>query len=137
MSLIPHEPMGLLRDFNRWFEAPSVFNGRDTWSPAVDIREENNELVVVADVPGVDPKNIQVTTSNGMLTIKGERSSEKEVKEKNYQRLERSYGSFLRSFTLPPEADTDHIKAKTKDGVLEIHIPKTAKAPEKRIAVEC
>lgn len=147
MSLVRYEPMNLLeqfsREFNRLFDPRSSLLSRDVsdvvgsqWSPAVDIREEANALVVLADVPGVEPDKIEVTAANGMLTLKGERSGEKEVKEKDYRRVERSYGSFYRSFTLPEYADAEHITAKTKDGVLEIRIPKTTKSAAKRITVE-
>lgn len=147
MSLVRYEPANLLdqfqRELTRFFEPRTGLLSREfgetlgaQWAPAVDIREEANALVLLADVPGVEPNKIEVTAANGMLTLKGERSSEKEIKEKDYRRVERSYGSFYRSFSLPEYADTEHITAKTKDGVLEVRIPKTAKSSAKRISVE-
>lgn len=147
MSLVRYEPLNLFeqlqQNLNRVFdtrtgltsrEPAEIFGGQ--WMPAVDIREEPNALVLLADVPGVEPNKIEVTAANGTLTLKGERSSEKEIKEKDYKRVERSYGSFYRSFSLPEYADTEHITAKTRDGVLEIRIPKTTKSSAKRISVE-
>jgi HSP20 family protein len=106
------------------------------WSPSVDIKEEDDKYVFVADIPGVDPKNIEVTAENGTLTIKGEREEEKKEEKKNYKRVERSWGSFYRRFSLPDNVNTDKIEAKSKNGVLELSIPKTEKVKPKKIAVK-
>lgn len=147
MSLTRYEPFNMLQQFqkemNRLFDNKlELFNTQSgelmnsQWTPAVDVHEEANALVVTADVPGVEPNKIEVTTANGVLTLKGERNTEKETKEKDYRRVERSYGRFFRAFSLPDNVDVEHITAKTRDGVLEIRIPKTEKSPVKRIAVE-
>ncbi len=115
-------------------EASTLKTGQ--WLPAVDIKEEENRYLIHADIPGVDPKDIEITADSGVLTIKGERSVEKEDKQEGYTRRERSYGSFYRSFTLPDNADTDHIEAKGKDGVLEIALPKAKAKLAKRSTVK-
>src|SRR6185312_14078953 len=96
--------------------APSV-----SWIPRVDIYEEAGRFVVLADVPGVEPKDIDITADKGVLTIRGERRSEKKESDKNgYERVERTSGSFLRRFTLPETANTESITAKQTNGVLEV-----------------
>ena len=106
------------------------------WIPAVDIKEEGERFVICADVPGVDPKNIDVTMESGMLTIKGERKLEtKEEGDNGYRRVERLYGSFYRRFSLPDTADAEKISAKGKNGVLEVVIPKKETVQPKRITV--
>lgn len=106
------------------------------WAPAVDIKEESDKYVIHADIPGVKPEDIEVSMENGVLTIKGERESEKKEEREGYKRVERAYGSFMRRFTLPDSADADKINAKSVDGVLEVTIPKQEKQQPKRIAVE-
>ena len=106
------------------------------WMPAVDIKEEDEHFVISADVPGVDPENIEVTMENGVLTIQGERKLEtQEEGEKGYRRVERLHGSFYRRFSLPDTADPEKISAKGKNGVLEVVIPKKATVQPKRIKV--
>ena len=107
-----------------------------SWQPAVDIKEEENCFLIVADVPGVDPKDIEITMENGMLTVKGERHSEIEDSNKNYKRTERTRGAFYRRFSLPDTADGEHIEAKGSNGVLEITIPKHEKVQPRRIEVK-
>lgn len=107
-----------------------------TWSPSVDIKEEDDKYVFVADIPGVDPKKIEVTAENGTLTIKGEREEEKKEERKNYKRVERSWGSFYRRFSLPDNVNTDKIEAKSKNGVLELSIPKTEAVKPKKITIK-
>jgi len=121
--------LSLFRD-----EETDVVTGN--WSPSVDIREEDNQYVFVADVPGVDPKDIEVTAVNGTLMIRGERQEEKKEEKKNYKRVERSWGSFYRRFNLPDDADPDQIDAKSKNGVLEISIPRVEAAKPKKIPVK-
>src|SRR5580658_4475580 len=94
------------------------------WSPAVDIVETENELVLKADVPGVELKDIDIQLENGTLTVKGERKLEKEEKNKGFHRMERSYGSFVRIFTVPDTVDAEHVKAAYEAGVLTITFPR-------------
>jgi HSP20 family protein len=105
------------------------------WRPAVDIREEQDRFVILADLPGVDPEEIEVTMENGVLTLKGERSSEKTEEHEGYKRVERARGTFFRRFSLPDTADADRIEAKSKNGVLEIALPKKEQVKPKRITV--
>ena len=106
------------------------------WTPAVDIREDSEQFVITADVPGVAPDDIEVTMENGVLTIKGERALGTETDGDNgYRRVERAYGSFYRRFTLPDTADAESISASGKHGVLEVVIPKRAALQPKRISV--
>ena len=111
--------------------SPSV-----SWVPRVDIHEEKDRFVVLADVPGVDPKDIDITAENGVLTVRGERRSEKRETENGYERVERVSGAFLRRFTLPEGANTESIKAKQTNGVLEVTIPKTPAIQPRRISID-
>ena len=106
------------------------------WTPQVDIKEDEEEFTVLADVPGVDPKDVDVTLHNSVLTIKGERSSDTESESNKFKRQERIRGSFFRQFTLPTSTDETAIRAKAVNGVLEIVIPKSAKPTPVSIAVE-
>jgi HSP20 family protein len=107
------------------------------WMPRVDIREEDKRFVILADIPGVDPKNIEVHMDRGILSIKGERSAEHKDKDEKgrFTRIERSHGMFYRRFALPDSADPDTISAQGKHGVLEIVIPKRPETTPRRIAV--
>src|SRR5580704_14264616 len=111
--------------------SPSV-----SWVPRVDIHEEKDRFVVLADVPGVDPKDIDITAENGVLTVRGERRSEKRETENGYERVERVSGTFLRRFTLPEGANTDSITAKQTNGVLEVTIPKQPQVQPRRISID-
>jgi len=111
-----------------------VFGGH--WAPMVDIYEDDHEFVVKADLPGLEIKDIDLQIQENILTLKGERRMEKEVEKDRYHRIERSYGSFQRSFTLPNIVDQEKVKARFKDGVLEIRIPKLERAKPKQIQVE-
>jgi HSP20 family protein len=106
------------------------------WSPAVEITEDDKEWLVKADLPEVKKEDVKVTVENGVLTITGERKLEKEEKNKKYHRIERSYGNFLRSFTLPDAADASKLSAEFKDGVLKVHLPKGEKAKPKAVEVK-
>jgi HSP20 family protein len=101
----------------------------------VDISETENEFLINADVPGVDKENVKVSVENGVLTIQGERKTEKEEKGKKFHRVERFTGSFVRRFTVPDNVDPDGIKAVFKDGTLVLHLPKTEKARPKAIDI--
>jgi HSP20 family protein len=116
-------------------------NGRENitladWSPLADITEDDHEYLITAELPDVKKEDVKVSVENGMLTITGERKFEKEEKRKKHHRIERSYGSFFRSFALPNDADADKIKAKFKNGVLMMHLPKNEKAKPKQIDVQ-
>jgi HSP20 family protein len=105
-------------------------------TPSLDVFEEKDELIVKADLPGMNKDEIEVTVTGSVVTIKGEKKKEEEVKEKDYYRRERSYGSFVRSVELPSEVKSDQIKANFKDGVLEIRLPKTEEAKRKSVTVK-
>jgi HSP20 family protein len=106
------------------------------WAPTVDIKEDKDRFVLYADVPGVDPKDIEITMDNGVLTIKGERTLETEEERQGYKRMERARGTFYRRFSLPDSADPEHISARGRNGVLEVSIPKHEKLQPRKIAVE-
>ena len=105
------------------------------WKPVVDIYDNEDKFVINAELPGVDKKDIVIDVKDRLLTLKGERSSEKEVKEDKYHRRERAYGSFERVFTLPAEIDPDQIKADFKNGILKIDIPKQEEQKPRQITV--
>ncbi|HEU4780720.1 MAG TPA: Hsp20/alpha crystallin family protein, partial [Steroidobacteraceae bacterium] len=107
-----------------------------SWTPAVDVHEEAQRFIVSADLPGVKPADIEVTADKGVLTLRGERQVEQRGVEGHYSRVERLSGKFVRTFTLPDNVQTDAIKAQFKDGVLELTIPKIAKAEPRRIEIQ-
>jgi HSP20 family protein len=106
------------------------------WSPLVDISEDEKEYLVKAELPEVKKEDVKLTVQDNVLSISGERKSEKEEKGKRYHRVERAYGSFLRSFTLPDDADGTKVVAEYKDGLLMVHVPKSEKAKPKSIEVK-
>ena len=106
-----------------------------SWAPSVDIFEHEGNLVLKAELPGVDPKDVDVRVENNVLTLRGERKFETEVKKEKYHRVERAYGTFSRSFTLPNVVDTEKIKAEYKDGVLQVTLPQREEAKPKQIQV--
>ncbi len=146
MTLVRYEPWNVLqqlqREMNTLFENRLPGEGENSnvatsdWAPAVDIKEEDDRFLVQADIPGVDPKDIEVNMENGILSIKGERKSEHTEEKEGYKRIERVYGTFHRRFTLPESADPDGITAKSKHGTLEIVIPKRESVQPRRISVE-
>jgi HSP20 family protein len=116
-------------------------NGREEitladWSPLADITEDDKEYTIKTELPEVPPESVKVTVENGVLTISGERKFEKEEKGKTYHRVERAYGTFVRAFTLPDDAEADNIRAEFKDGMLTVHLPKSEKAKPKQIEVQ-
>ncbi len=125
----------LNRLFNEAFERSPEDSNLTTWAPAVDIYETEQELVVKADLPDIKPEDLDIRVENNNLTIRGERKFEKKVKEDNYLRVERSYGSFSRSFSLANTVNTEAIKAEYKNGVLTLTIPKREEAKPKQIKV--
>lgn len=124
--------------FNHWpnydadDDSTNVFS---TWMPSIDIKDEEERYVLTADVPGVNAKEIDITMENGVLTIQGERKTRMDDESKHYRRSERIQGKFYRRFSLPDTIDGEGIQAKSKDGVLEVIIPKQDKAKPKRITV--
>ena len=142
MTIVRYEPWTLLSRFQRQFERALGETPEDAPSPSVswithvDIREEAERFVVVADLPGVEAKDINVTAEKGVLTVRGERRSQKQSSGDGYERVERASGTFLRRFTLPESADAEAIKASHVNGVLEISIPKRPQEQPRRIAVQ-
>ena len=137
----PFRGLSTLQDqMNRLF-ADTLFRGRSdesaltTWAPAVDICETENALVVKADLPDVNETDLDIQVENNILTIRGERKFERDVKEDNYLRVERAYGSFSRSFSLGNTVNTEAIKAEYRDGVLTLTIPKREEAKPKQVKV--
>jgi HSP20 family protein len=129
---------GLESQVNRMFTelfSRSQESNLTAWAPAVDIFENEHELVVKADLPDVKPEELDIRVENNILTIRGERKFEKKVDEKNYLRVERSYGSFARTFSLANTVNSEAIKADYKDGVLTLTIPKREEAKPKQIKV--
>jgi HSP20 family protein len=106
------------------------------WAPPVDIYETNDSIVLKAELPGIAKEDIVLEVKDNTLTLKGEKRIESEIKEENYHRVERSYGTFQRAFTLPGTVQQDRVKAKFKDGVLEIMLPKVEQAKPKQIKVD-
>jgi HSP20 family protein len=141
MSLSHYDPLATFPTSLRVFEdaVARMFNeprGSRPWSPAVDIVETDNNLVIKADLPEVKLEDIEVRVENGTLTLKGERKFEKEEKTKGVHRIERSYGSFIRSFSLPDSFDTNNVNAEYKNGVLTITMPKKEAAKPRQVKVE-
>jgi len=146
MAIVRWEPFRDLvtaqRDFDRLFRDAfsSQFGETElstrSWAPPVDIYETEEAIVLKAELPGVDPKDVEVRVEDNTLYLKGERKFEKEVKEQNYHRVERSYGSFARSFSLPNSISTDKVKAEFKDGLLTLTMPKREEAKPKTIKID-
>ncbi len=146
MTLVRWDPFRELEDMserlNRVFARPALrTTGKETltvvdWIPMVDISETEGEYLIKAELPEVKKEDVKVTVEDGVLTLQGERRQEKEEKGKKYHRVERSYGSFIRSFTLPESVDEGGVKAEYKDGVLNLHLPKTEKVKPKAIDVK-
>lgn len=107
------------------------------WLPSVDVKEEVERFIISADIPGVDPKDIEVTMEKGMLTIKGSRKHEAAESKEGYKRIETKYGSFMRRFNLPESADPEGITAHGSNGVLTVSIPKVVGVKARKIAVDC
>jgi HSP20 family protein len=149
MAIVRWEPFrnlsGLQERMNRLFD--ESFRGLNrsegdddwalggAWAPAVDIYEQEGHIVLKAELPGLDPQNVDIRLENNVLTLRGERKIDNEVKRENYHRVERAYGSFTRSFTLPSVVDQEHIKADYKDGVLKVTLPKRDEAKPKQISI--
>jgi HSP20 family protein len=141
MSLVRWEPfrdlLSLQERLNRAFEA-SRQSGEEqlgTWAPAVDIYETEKEIVLKADLPGIALADVDIRLDNNVLTVRGERRFEKEVKDDNYHRVERAYGNFVRTFTLPNTVNAEQIEGAYENGVLKITMPKREEARPKQIKV--
>ena len=139
----PSDLFGIQREMNRMFDG--FFRGSITrtkimqspaWTPAVDIAEHDDEYFVKVELPGVNKDDVKITLENNILTIRGEKKQEKETKKENYHRVERSYGSFQRSFTLPTTVKATKSMQSYKDGVLQISLPKAEEAKPKQIEVK-
>jgi HSP20 family protein len=134
LSLIPEMDM-----FDRFFNdlpVPSFFGEERVVVPAFDISETEKEYVISGEIPGMDAKDIDISLSDGRLTVKGEKKHEKEEKNENYHRVERHYGSFERSFRIPERVKTDELDATYKDGILKLTLPKAEVSEVKKIEVK-
>jgi len=141
MTVVRYEPWSLVnrfqRDIDRLFAAPQTTAADSgAWLPPVDIHEENGQFLLHVDLPGVDPKAVEITCDAGVLTIRGQRAELRREARDGYRRIERITGEFQRRFSLPESADVQNIKAKAINGVLEVAIPKLAQVQPQRIAVE-
>lgn len=148
MSSHPYDPLNLLNqlqgDLNKLFESRLGHLGGSNesavatsdWIPAVDIREEPQSYVILADIPGVDPAQIEITMENGVLSIRGERRLEGAAERASYRRVERVRGSFYRRFSMPDNAAAEQIQARGRNGVLEITVPKQERAQRRTIKVD-
>jgi len=138
----PYREFSTLQDrLNRLFNASFNSEGRDeslttsSFAPAVDVYEDEHDITLKIEVPGIDEKDIDVRIENNTLTVHGERKIEKEEKEENYRRIERQYGSFTRTFTLPSTVETESVSANYEKGVLKVQLAKKAEAKPKQIRV--
>ena len=147
MALVQWDPFRELEEafnrLNRMLAHPAshAANNKEAmivadWTPSVDISETAGEYLIKAEIPDVKKEDVKVTLEDGVLTIQGHRQLEKEDKGTKYHRVERSYGSFVRTFSLPAIAEPGHVKAEFKDGVLNLHLPKSEKARPKTIEVK-
>jgi HSP20 family protein len=135
--------LSLQERMNKLFEESLLQTGKERqdisiagWSPAMDVMESDEEIVLKAELPGIELKDVEVLIKDNILTLRGERKFEKEEEKENYHRIERSYGAFQRSFTLPSTVEQEKVKAKMKDGVLEVRLPKAKGEKSKKIEIE-
>jgi HSP20 family protein len=124
------------RSMRPWWPARWLRGDGEITAPVVDVYEEKDEVVVKAELPGLDKKDIEVNISDSELILKGEKKKEEKIDEENYYKCERSYGAFLRSVELPTDVQADKVKASFKNGILEIRLPKTEEAKTKEIKVK-
>lgn len=147
MAIVRFEPfrdlLSLQERMNRMFDESYRQRGGEedwavggSWAPVVDIFERDGNIVLKAELPGMDPKDAQIHIENNVLTLRGERKLDREVKKESYHRVERSYGAFSRSFHLPTTVDVNNVKADYKDGVLNVVLPKRDEARPKQITIE-
>ncbi len=145
MAIIRWDPfrdlITLREKMNRLFEDTFTSRGEErdmvssTWTPSVDIYETENALILTAEIPGIDENDIEIKIEDSTLTLKGERKFEKETKEENFHRIERAYGSFYRSFSLPHYIDQDKIEAEHENGILKITMPKKGELKQRKVKV--
>src|SRR6202022_2258218 len=141
MTVVRYEPWALVsrlqKDIDRLFGAPlTTAADSGAWLPPVDIHEEAGQFALHVDLPGVDPKAVEVTADQGVLTIRGQREDSRKESREGFRRIESINGEFQRRFSLPETADAQNIKAKVANGVLEVSIPKVAQVQPHRIMVE-
>jgi len=138
-----HDLISMREEMNRLFD--NFFSGfperrrgllEGEWAPSIDVAETDEEIVVTAELPGVKQEEVDISIADSVLTLKGEKKEEKEVKEKNYHRIERSYGSFQRSISLPTSVEASKAKATYKDGILRVTVPKVEEAKPKQIKID-
>ena len=143
LATFPGDVINMQREINKMFD--NFFRGgtledgslgSSVWTPAVDVEERDDEYQVKVELPGVNKDDVKITMQDNVLTIRGEKKQEKESKNSNYHRVERSYGSFQRSFTLPTSVKHDKIEASYKEGILTIGLPKAEDAKPKHIEVK-
>jgi len=145
MAIIRWDPfrdlITLREKMNRLFEDTFAARGEEkdlmasTWTPSVDIYETENDVVLTAEIPGIEDKDIEIKIEDSTLSIKGERKLEKETKEENYHRIERAYGTFYRSFTIPHNVDQDKIQAEHENGVLKITMPRKPELKPQKVKI--
>ena len=138
----PFRDLVTIRDkMNRLFEDAVTQRGEEkelvasSWAPAVDIYEDESQLVLTAEIPGLSEKDVEIKIEDNVLSIQGERKLQKETREENYHRIERAYGSFYRSFTLPNYVDEDKIRAEHENGVVKITMPKKAELKPRKVKI--
>jgi len=142
MTVVRYEPWTLVgrlqKDIDRLFAAAPLTTAADSgaWLPPVDIHEDAQQYLLHVDVPGVDPNAVEITSDRGVLSIRGQRAETHAAGSEGYRRIERIKGEFQRRFSLPETADTQHIRARCVNGVLEVSIPKLAQVQPQRITVE-
>ena len=146
MALVRWEPVREItslqsemnRLFNTFFDTPTTGNGSTTrrWIPAIDLVETEDDFVLKADLPGLKEEDVSIEVEENVLTVSGERKAEHEDKREGYVRVERSYGSFRRSLTLPKGVDAEAVTANFDNGVLEVHIPKPEERKPRRVAIQ-
>ena len=140
LSLIPGRNLTPSKNlFDRFFDdwdLPALFSGENEWIPAFDISENDKEYIVSAELPGIDIKDVDITISDGILSVKGEKKHETEDKGKDYHRIERRYGSFHRNFRIPGRVEADKVDASYKDGILKVFLPKAEGTETKKIEIK-
>jgi HSP20 family protein len=143
LANFPTDILSMQREINKMFDG--FFRGSmpdegellpSAWTPAVDVAEHENEFVVKVELPGVTKDDVKITMQDNILTVRGEKKQEKETKDSSYHRVERAYGSFQRSFTLPTPVKNDKIEATYQDGILTVNLPKAEEAKRKQIEVK-
>ncbi len=137
--MVEWDPMRLMREMLRWDPfrelGGPIGRGRETWVPSFEVRENGDSFRFIADLPGVRREDIEITVHGNRLQVAGRRDAEKEASDENVYAFERSFGQFLRSFSLPENADTEHVKTELRDGVLTIVVPKTESVKPRKIAI--